>query len=74
MIVIRFPDTETKRRALGYLPGRFSFTSRARGEMLVSESALPALAVEGIPFSVEGLAKYGEFVPTLRDPAASDVQ
>jgi len=49
MISIRFPDAEAKRRALGYLAGRFSFKSWATGEMLVPESALPALAVEGIP-------------------------
>jgi hypothetical protein len=50
MVLIRFPNTEAKRRALGYLPGRFSFKSWASGEMLVPEAALPYLAVEGIPF------------------------
>jgi hypothetical protein len=53
MIVIRFPNPESKRRALGFLPGRFPFTSWSTGEMLVPEAAL---AVEGIPFSVEGPA------------------
>src|SRR5437870_11085986 len=54
MIIIRFPDDKAKRRALGFLPGRFSFKSWATGEMMVPENALPFLAVEGIPFSVEG--------------------
>src|SRR5262249_11599060 len=40
MIVIRFPNLEAKRRALGFLPGRFSFTSWSNGEMLVPEAAL----------------------------------
>jgi len=56
MILIRFPDAASERRALGYLPGRFSFKSWATGEMLVPESALPFLALEGIRFTVEGPA------------------
>jgi hypothetical protein len=58
MVAIRFPDAEVKRRALGYLAGRFSFKSWATGEMLVPETALLSLAVEGIPFIVEGPATY----------------
>jgi hypothetical protein len=56
MILIRFPDIERKRRALGRLAGRFPFKSWASGEMLVPESALPFLAVEGISFTVQGPA------------------
>jgi len=56
MVRIRFPDADAKRRALGFLPGRFSFKSWATGEMLVPEAALPYLAVEGISFTVEGPA------------------
>ena len=37
-------------------PGRFSFKSWVSGEMVVPESALAELAVEGIAFSVEGPA------------------
>ena len=69
MIIIRFPDDKAKRRALGFLPGRFSFKSWATGEMMVPENALPFLAVEGIPFSVEGPATYERLAP-LRIPAA----
>lgn len=58
MVRIRFSDPDAKRRALAYLPGRFSFKSWASGEMLVPEAALPFLAVEGISFHVEGPATY----------------
>jgi hypothetical protein len=40
MIRIYFTDDSAKRRALGYLAGRFSFESWATGEMLVPEYAL----------------------------------
>ena len=56
MIVVRFPDLASERRALGYLSGRFSFTTRATGETLVPEAALPFLAAEGIAFHVVGIA------------------
>ncbi|MBI5774792.1 MAG: hypothetical protein HZA89_13740 [Verrucomicrobia bacterium] len=66
MIIIRFSDDEAKRRALGYLAGRFSFKSWATGEMMLPEQALPYLAVQGVRFEVEGPAKYEHFSP-LRD-------
>jgi hypothetical protein len=56
MILIRFPDAEMKRAALGRLAGRFSLKSWASGEMLVTEDALPYLAVEGIVFTAQGPA------------------
>ena len=52
MIRIRFPDTITERRALGFLAGRFSFKSWANGETLVPSAALASLALEGVPFLV----------------------
>jgi hypothetical protein len=58
MILIRFPNAESKRAALGALAGRFSFKSWATGEMLVPEDALGFLAVQGIGFTVEGPATY----------------
>ena len=73
MIVISFPDTESKRRALGFLAGRFNFKSWATGEMIVPESALAHLATEGISFTVDGPANYKRFITTLRDPAAAAV-
>jgi hypothetical protein len=71
-IIIRFSDTETKRRALGKLAGRFSGKSWASGEVMVPEAALPYLATEGIPFTVEGPAT-NERMASLRDPAAAAV-
>lgn len=73
MILIRFPDSESKRRALGFLAGRFSFKSWATGEMAVPETALAHLATEGIPFSVEGPATYERLISAVRDPAAAAV-
>jgi len=74
MIRIHFPDPQSKRRALGYLAGRFSFKSWATGAMLVPETALPALAVEGIPFVVEGPATYEQITASIRDTPAPAVQ
>jgi hypothetical protein len=58
MVIVRFPTTEMRRRALGYLLGRFSGRSWTTGEVLVPEPALPHLAAEGILFSVEGPGSY----------------
>jgi hypothetical protein len=66
MIIIRFNDTESERRALGYLAGRFSFKSWASGETLVPEGALPSLAREGIPFLVQGPATYEQTIAAFR--------
>ena len=73
MIRIRFSDIESKRRALGYLAGRFSFKSWATGEMIVPAAALPSLALEGILFAVEGPAMYEQLIPPIRNPAATAV-
>ena len=74
MVTIRFADSETKRRALGFLAGRFSFTTWASGEVLVPDPALSALAHEGISFTVEGPPTYGQAVPTLRNAPSTSVQ
>ncbi len=73
MILIRFPNIESKRRALGNLAGRFPFKSWATGEMLVPEHALAALAREGISFLVEGPGTYEQIAEALRNPPASAV-
>ena len=73
MILIKFTDPQAKRRALGYLAGRYSFKSWATGEMIVPEPALPALALEGIQFMVEGPATYERTIEALRNPAAAEV-
>ncbi len=74
MILFRFPNTESKRRDLGSLAGRFAFKSWASGEMLVPESALPFLAVQGVTFAVEGPATYEQNGPAFRGAAAPAVQ
>jgi hypothetical protein len=74
MISIRFPDEHSKRAALGYLTGRFSFTTYRSGEMLVPQAALGELAAAGIGFVAEGPATYGQAVPPLRVAAPSPVQ
>ena len=73
MILIRFPDAESDRRALGYLAGRFSFKSWATGEMAVPEDALGHLAAEGISFFVEGPVSYERLVSAVRNPSAAPV-
>jgi hypothetical protein len=60
MIRFRFLESAAKRRGLGDLAGPFPVTSWATGEMLVPESVLGYLAVEGIPFMVEELATRAE--------------
>ena len=73
MILIRFSDAAAKRRALGFLAGRFSFKSWATGEMTVPETALAYLAAENIPFSVEGQATYERLISAVRDSSAATV-
>src|SRR5437016_1691786 len=51
-ILIRFPDKDTERHALGKLIPRFSGKSWSSGETAVSSAALSYLADEGISFVV----------------------
>lgn len=70
MILIRFPDTPTERRALGYLAGRFTFKTWDNRQTLVPESALASLALASISFTVVGPPTYEQNVPTIRTPPA----
>jgi hypothetical protein len=74
MIIIRFSDEQSERRALGWLVGRFSFKTWANGELMLSEEALPHLAREGVRFTVEGRPTYEQLVPAIRDTAPASVQ
>lgn len=74
MILIRFADNDLKLRALGVLAGRFPFKSWSTGEMIVPETALSFLAVEGIAFNVEGPATYEQSTPAIRAAATAAVQ
>ena len=73
MIIIRFPDEESKSQALSCLPGRYPGKNWATGEMMVPEEALGFLARQGVRFMVEGPATY-EQIASLRNPVAQEVQ
>ena len=73
MILIHFPNIESKRSALAQLAGRFSFKSWASGEMLVLEDALSFLTVQGISFTVEGPATYEQNGSAFRGVAPAPV-
>ncbi|MFO0791906.1 MAG: hypothetical protein U0805_20785 [Pirellulales bacterium] len=73
MVKLRFPNSDTERKAIGYLAGRYSFKTFAEGYTLVPEAALPALALANISFSVDGRASYEHVVPQIRDSAAPAV-
>jgi hypothetical protein len=73
MILIRFPNAESKRAALGSLAGRYNFKSWASGELLVPEDALPFLALKGIVFTFEGPATYQQNGSAFRGSPAPAV-
>ena len=74
MIIIRFPDVDAEKRALGFLAGRFSFKSWSNGDFMVPEQALASLAVEGLSFFVQGPPSYEQLSTTVRNPSAQAVQ
>jgi hypothetical protein len=73
MVVIHFADAASKRRALGFLAGRFPFKSWSTGEVVVPDSALAHLANEGISFVVEGPATYERITSAVRNPPSPPV-
>jgi hypothetical protein len=73
VIKLRFPNSESERKAIGFLAGRFSFKTFDDGCTLVPEAALSSLAVQGISFTVEGRAAYEYVIPKVRDSAASSL-
>jgi len=58
MVIIRFDDSETEKKAMDYLVGRHSFKTWANGDLMLPEPALGELAAEGIVFRVKGPANY----------------
>ena len=74
MVVITFPDAETRKKAVGFLLGRFSGRILKSGEHIVPEAALAALAEKGITFTVHGKASYEKQVEALRGTASGSVQ
>ena len=74
MVVITFPDSETQKRALGFLLGRFSGKVLKTGEHMVPEAALAGLAEQNIVFTVRGKASYEQQVAVRRSAASGAVQ
>lgn len=50
MVTITFPDRDTEKRALAFLPGRFSDLVLQSREHIVPEAALQALADQNVRF------------------------
>ena len=71
MTIIRFADEVTRRRALGFLAGRFPGKSWKTGEVAIPEEALASLACEGFKFTVEGPATYESIVPLRETPTVA---
>ena len=65
MVVVTFPDKITRRKALGFLLGRFSGKSLKTGEVIIPEDALEALAERNFEFTVKGKASYEQQVAAL---------
>jgi len=74
MVVITFPDSDTQKKALGFLLGRFSGKVLKSGEHIVPEAALEALAERGFAFTVLGKASYEMQIAALRSSATGTVQ
>ena len=74
MVTVTFPDRETEKRALAFLLGRFSGRVLQSGEHLVPETALEALANEGIPFTVIGKTTYDQQMAAIRGSAPPSIQ
>jgi hypothetical protein len=74
MVIITFPDSDTQRKALGFLLGRFSGKVLKSGEHIVPEAALAALAQKNLVFTVHGKASYEKQVAALRSAASGTVQ
>jgi hypothetical protein len=74
MVVITFPDSETQKKALAFLLGRFSGKVLKSGEHIVPEAALAALADKDIRFTVHGKASYEQQIAALRSAASGAVQ
>lgn len=63
MVAIKFPDTQTQNRAVGFLAGLFSGRLLRSGEVIAPEAALEALANDHFTFTVIGKATYEQMVP-----------
>ena len=73
MVVITFQESATRKKALGFLFGRFSGKAMKTGELIVPEAALAALADQGISFTVQGKASYEQQIAAIRSVAADAI-
>jgi hypothetical protein len=73
MVIIHFEDSETERKALAFLVGRYSFKTWDNGDLMLPEPALGELAAQGLAFRSKGPATYEHFLPSIRNPIASTV-
>lgn len=71
MVVIKFPDTQTQDRAVGFLASRFSGRLFRSGEVIIPEAAMNALVHENFSFTVIGKATYEQMAPLPRKPSPS---
>ena len=67
MITIKFTDADTELDALGFLLSRFPGRALKTVEVLVPDSALQALAIEGYQFTVIGKSTYEQQIASLRN-------
>ena len=74
MVCVRFADEQQKHKALGYMAGRFTFTTFGSGETVASAGAVGALAAAGLRFSVDGPATDEQLEPLRRKPAPGAVR
>ena len=58
MVTITFPDREIEKRALAFLPGRFSGRVLRSGEHIVPEVAIEALADQNISFFLKKRTEF----------------
>ena len=74
MVVIRFPDPDTEKEALGFLVANFSGQVLRTGEHIVPEAALAALAHENIPFTVLSKSTHEQQLAALRGASPPSFQ
>lgn len=74
MVVITFPDADTRKKAVGFLLGRVSGKVLKSGELIVPDAALALLANKDIPFTVHGKASYEKQIAALRSTASDAIQ
>jgi hypothetical protein len=73
MVTIKFLDSETENKALGFLIARFKGRMLKTGEHIVPEAAVQALAREGFQFTVLGQSTYEQQISAFRDTVTDQV-